>query len=379
MTLDGNGTLTINGTTENTGYGTGSLIISGGGSIGSGLSINGTLSLCGTTTGVVNFVAPSSSTSPTFTLPSALPSQSGQVLVSDTNGNLSFTNVNSSLNYTSVSAMNNVASPTNVTGLVMNGPQFSITILVTTANSDSSLSTVTLSQIEGVQQFSNSWTLSQTTTGPSSGVIFSILNSGQIQYTSAYINGWVSTTFQFYSNTEPLQTAVGFASLLITSTTDSTSTTTGCITLAGGIGITDRATLGNALNIFSGGTNGIQIKNGLNSVNNRQLWFTDRSAIIGAQSTDGSTFLPLYTSSNFLPSADNAYTLGTPNNRWSAIYSANGTLQTSDENMKRDIEDLRHDFAGVVTSDDGVLMMNYSQFIAPICKAERIRCRTKET
>ncbi|RKO94558.1 hypothetical protein BDK51DRAFT_40266 [Blyttiomyces helicus] len=71
LTLDGNGTLTIKGTTANTSYGTGSLLILGGASIGSA------------TNGVVNLVAPASSTSPTFTLPASLTTQARQVFVSD--------------------------------------------------------------------------------------------------------------------------------------------------------------------------------------------------------------------------------------------------------------------------------------------------------
>jgi len=42
--------------------------------------------------------------------------------------------------------------------------------------------------------------------------------------------------------------------------------------------------------------------------------------------------------SSFYPSGDNAYTLGYSGQRWSAVWSANGTIQTSDARQKKDIE-----------------------------------------
>jgi hypothetical protein len=44
-------------------------------------------------------------------------------------------------------------------------------------------------------------------------------------------------------------------------------------------------------------------------------------------------------SGDFYPATDNAYLCGTPSNRWSAIYAANGTVQTSDARTKTDITD----------------------------------------
>lgn len=41
---------------------------------------------------------------------------------------------------------------------------------------------------------------------------------------------------------------------------------------------------------------------------------------------------------NFLPYADNTYSVGTPSNRVSAVYANNGVVQTSDERRKSDIE-----------------------------------------
>ena len=43
---------------------------------------------------------------------------------------------------------------------------------------------------------------------------------------------------------------------------------------------------------------------------------------------------------NFRPATDNAYTLGTSSFRWSVVYAATGTINTSDERSKQDISDL---------------------------------------
>jgi hypothetical protein len=42
-------------------------------------------------------------------------------------------------------------------------------------------------------------------------------------------------------------------------------------------------------------------------------------------------------STNFVPNTDNAQTLGASANRWSAVWAANGTIQTSDREAKREI------------------------------------------
>ena len=58
----------------------------------------------------------------------------------------------------------------------------------------------------------------------------------------------------------------------------------------------------------------------------------------------GGVFLPQYSTPDFAystgelnPAKDNAYTLGGSGIRWSAVWAANGTIQTSDAKMKKDI------------------------------------------
>ena len=52
------------------------------------------------------------------------------------------------------------------------------------------------------------------------------------------------------------------------------------------------------------------------------------------------------TAGNFQPISDNAYSLGVSGSRWSAVWAANGTIQTSDSREKTDIAntDLGLDF-----------------------------------
>ncbi|MBV8576852.1 MAG: tail fiber domain-containing protein [Acetobacteraceae bacterium] len=54
---------------------------------------------------------------------------------------------------------------------------------------------------------------------------------------------------------------------------------------------------------------------------------------------DASTFA-VYSKSNFVPLQDATRFLGLPNNRWSAVYSVNGVVQTSDVRLKTDVDHL---------------------------------------
>jgi hypothetical protein len=53
--------------------------------------------------------------------------------------------------------------------------------------------------------------------------------------------------------------------------------------------------------------------------------------------SDGSTDIAMFPNSAVKAGADNAYTMGASGARWSAIWAANGTIQTSDARQKKDI------------------------------------------
>src|SRR6185295_13026245 len=49
-----------------------------------------------------------------------------------------------------------------------------------------------------------------------------------------------------------------------------------------------------------------------------------------------------FSGGNVLPDIDNNLTLGSAGNRWSAVYAANGTIQTSDVRLKQGIANLAY-------------------------------------
>lgn len=76
----------------------------------------------------------------------------------------------------------------------------------------------------------------------------------------------------------------------------------------------------------------------LNGTKDFALWdgTTNRIAISVADATPANRFN--YFNSNIVPIIDNTYTCGANGARWSAIWSANGVIQTSDQRAKTDIE-----------------------------------------
>ena len=83
------------------------------------------------------------------------------------------------------------------------------------------------------------------------------------------------------------------------------------------------------------GTSGLydfRIYNGRGGASNIDV--STYSIIFG---TNGSTSRYAMESGRLIPLADNSYTMGASGYRWSAIWSANGTIQTSDARQKKDI------------------------------------------
>jgi hypothetical protein len=58
---------------------------------------------------------------------------------------------------------------------------------------------------------------------------------------------------------------------------------------------------------------------------------------------------------HFIPGADNTYACGISSDRWSTIYAATGTINTSDKNEKQQIEDLSQAELQVATSIKGLI------------------------
>ena len=147
--------------------------------------------------------------------PASLPTDASvhkqYAITTDNSGNLSFAQVttgsggssgstnnnNNNLSFSETfTASNNITSPASIPGLIVSGNTvFSLYIMVSLiANPNCNA----LYLLEGIQQTDNSWDLQQTCRGPSfPGIVFSMLNSGQIQYTSSNTNNFVSLTFNY--------------------------------------------------------------------------------------------------------------------------------------------------------------------------------------
>lgn len=113
-------------------------------------------------------------------------------------GNFDAVNTSESgdINETSFAAANNQSSPANVTGFTFpNATVRSFEALVSVyINATSSL--YESFELLGVQKGA-SWDMSTESTGDSSGFIFTITNTGQIQYTNNNYSGFVSATIKF--------------------------------------------------------------------------------------------------------------------------------------------------------------------------------------
>jgi hypothetical protein len=72
------------------------------------------------------------------------------------------------------------------------------------------------------------------------------------------------------------------------------------------------------------------------------IWRDSRLALIGSSFVEltGGTTKVFVTTGAFGPAADNATTLGVPGQRWSVVYAATGTINTSDAREKQQVRDL---------------------------------------
>ena len=91
----------------------------------------------------------------------------------------------------------------------------------------------------------------------------------------------------------------------------------------------------------------------LGGANNAYLYTTGNDFVIGNSTNNKSLIFYTTTSSTntermritsagLMPGQDNTYTLGNTTNRWSAVWSANGTIQTSDIRLKKNIQPLNY-------------------------------------
>jgi hypothetical protein len=196
---------------ESTSLSTGSIVASGGAAFGKSVSIGGSWNLFATSSGILSLKVPEVLSSYTLTFPAEPPASSGYALVSDTEGNLSFApggtsstgsstgtgtgSSGSGLVTSRVLVGNNQTVPANVRGLVVTKSQFMIFITAVINSTILENSSTTLYKLEGTRQQNGTFDLNVEEVGPPQGIVFNMLETGQVQYTSKNVPGWTSSAF----------------------------------------------------------------------------------------------------------------------------------------------------------------------------------------
>jgi hypothetical protein len=191
------GVLNLTNTTNSISPSSGSLLVSGGiGSVGNlYIGSNSGIFLTGSVSGTFGLKPPASITSFNLTVPTALPTISGQPLISDTSGNLSF---GKSLSNVLFLAASNVSTQTAVSGLNFNSySAFDLTILVKVS---ATTNLTALFDIRGILTGNGTWNLAQVFSGDNCGIQFFITNSGQLNYTSGNYTGFTGLIFNYIIN-----------------------------------------------------------------------------------------------------------------------------------------------------------------------------------
>ena len=245
-------TLTVNSSSTSTG----ALVVDGGLAVKKNISIGGSSVYFGTTSGNVALKAPASVPTPyTFTLPTNLPSIADYAIVSDTSGNLSFAPLNSDTTGTTTPitfyAGNNVSTPANVTGFLVLGESYiyQVTSVVTAVSAGNS--TTSLYVLSGATQVDGTYTLDvEEISSKEQGHFFTVLPSRQVQYTAPNIADWISTSFSIrkIDQTSIKGTTLSTSEILVVANTQpSVSTSSGALTVQGGIGVLGNVNIGGSL------------------------------------------------------------------------------------------------------------------------------------
>jgi uncharacterized protein YjbI with pentapeptide repeats len=160
----------------------------------------------------------------------------------------------------SFAAANNVAAATNVTGFLVPTATFSSFTASVNVRLLTTTTTLNAQYLFEATQTTSGWLLNDTTLGDSVGLTFTITSTGQIQYTSTNVANWQSTTINY--SVTAISISTGFTAVLptsgsvtisgnltIDSTTDSSSTSSASLVLAGGAGINKSLLVGGNFNI----------------------------------------------------------------------------------------------------------------------------------
>lgn len=200
LTLANEIPFSILNTTEATNVSTGALQIQGGVSVNKNIYCDSSVLLKSASSSYTGIRGSSSAIETyTLTLPVSRPPVAGATLICDLSGNLNWGIAmpeagNPSGRITqSFNGANNQSSPQNVNGLVFESGSFAIFVNVyITATTNAT----TMYELRGIRN-GPSWNFIQNHIGDNVGIVFSITNSGQVQYTSPNISGFESLVFQW--------------------------------------------------------------------------------------------------------------------------------------------------------------------------------------
>ena len=191
-----------------------------------------------------------------LTLPSTLPSSSGQSLLSDTSGNLSWGS--STATKATFTGANNVTTATSVTGLSVTTSPTVIPIYVQVNATNSLFAIITIRVYLNTN--TSSYYLDSDTVGDNTLVRFDVTNAGQVVYYSGNYAGFSSLVLSWFAPFTPIASAtsslslssslsVGTSTTLATSPISGTpSSTTGALVYIQGSTFTDSSTAASGTN-----------------------------------------------------------------------------------------------------------------------------------
>lgn len=214
---------------------------------------NGALALAqSSTTSTVSLLAPSGvMTNYSLTLPTSTPAVTGQALISDTAGNLSWGS-SGAATQSVFNGANNVTVAANVTGLTITSSPTIIPIYVSVNATNSLFGIITIRVYYNTT--TSTYYLDSDTIGDNTLVRFDVTASGQIVYNSANYAGFTSLTFLWFAPYTPVASVTSSLSLTgslnvgtssnfaTTSISGSPSSTSGSLVFVQGNTFTDTST-----------------------------------------------------------------------------------------------------------------------------------------
>lgn len=254
----------INGNKNATTPQTGALVVSNGGvGIAGDVVIGGSLTFSAGASAASGATlqaaaAAKNTVRPVFTLPPSPPSLSGQLLCVDESGNMGYASgmQTSIAEFQPANPSVLVTSPGQpVTGLQFTTP-FNIDVTVTTTSM-----TKAATEVFSVRGFPDAgangafygsvtrWVSSSSSS--STGVDLAVRSDGQVTYVSSD-NEWTSMKMSWVQSPTTFASAGTYGSMRITDITNSVSTTSGALSVSGGMGLARDLCIGGSLSLFGG-------------------------------------------------------------------------------------------------------------------------------